>query len=89
MPSTTASRDRADRLRERIAAIRESHAQATVHAQVEHTDRPPESHLAALGVADHLPAAVASQEVNRQLLASVENLLTFVERELEGLRGHG
>lgn len=86
MPSTSASRDRADRLRERIATIRKAHAQATALAQVEHTAGPPESHLAALGVADHLPAAVALQEVNRQLLVAVESLLTFVERELERRR---
>lgn len=83
MPSTTASRDRAARLRQRIATTRKTHSQATALAQVHNTLGPPESHLSALGVADHFPAAVASQNVNRQLLTAVENLLTHVERELD------
>lgn len=48
---------------------------------------PPESHLAALSVADHLSAAVASQEVDQQLLVAVEDLLTHVGHELERYGG--
>lgn len=81
MSSTTASRARADLLRERIATVRKGHARATALAQVQGTVPPPESHLAAFGVADHFPAMVASQEVNRHLLASLANLLTYIERE--------
>lgn len=83
MTSTPASRARSEALTVRIAAVRKAHSQATALAQVHNTPGPPESHLSALGVADHFPAAVASQEVNRQLLAAVKNLLTHVERELD------
>lgn len=84
MTSTTASRARAALLRQRIASVRTAHARATALAQVHGTAAPPESHLAALGVADHFPAVVASQEVNRHLLASLVDLLTYVEREQGG-----
>jgi len=45
------------------------------------TASPPESYLGALG-ALITSLLVASQEVNRHMLAAVENLLTYVEREL-------
>jgi len=41
----------------------------------------PESHLGALG-ALATSLLVASHEVNRHMLAAVQNLLTYVEREL-------
>ncbi|UZJ26271.1 hypothetical protein RHODO2019_07665 [Rhodococcus antarcticus] len=81
MRATAASRARADRLRERIAAVRREHSVATARAQVAGTDHPPYSHLGALGLADHFPAMVQAQDVNRHVLASLEGLLLLIEQE--------
>jgi hypothetical protein len=81
MPSTVASRGCADLLRDLVARVRHEHGQASARALVNGSQRPPDSDLAALGVADHFPVMVAAQDVNRHLLSSVEQLLTTVERE--------
>ena len=82
MPSTAASRQRADLLRERIATARKAHAQAVAHARMFDTPEPPDSYLAALGLADFHVAKVAEQTGNRHEHGAMEQLLTFVEREL-------
>jgi hypothetical protein len=81
MPATAASRARADRLRERIAAIRKAHSVATARARADDTPLPSEVHLGALGVADHFAAMVQAQEVNRHLLSSLKDLLLLIEQE--------
>ncbi|UZJ25892.1 hypothetical protein RHODO2019_05515 [Rhodococcus antarcticus] len=81
MPATAASRARADRLRERIAAIRKEHSVATARARMNGTATPPYSQLGALGVADHFPAMVEAQEVNRHLLGSLGHLLLLIDQE--------
>jgi hypothetical protein len=86
MTASAASRARADRLRERIAAIRKEHSVATARARMNGTEIPPYSQLGALGVADHLPAMVQAQDVNRHLLASLDGLLLLIEQEQERAR---
>jgi hypothetical protein len=81
MSATAASRARADLLRQRIVAIRHEHSVATARAQVAGNAHPPYSHLGALGLADHFPAMVQAQDVNRHLLASLEGLLLLIEQE--------
>jgi hypothetical protein len=81
MPASAASRARADRLRERIAAIRKEHSVATARAMMDGTVAPPYSQLGALGLADHVPAMVQAQDVNRHVLASLEGLLLLIEQE--------
>ncbi|MBC7679383.1 MAG: hypothetical protein H7233_10385 [Pseudorhodobacter sp.] len=81
MPPTVASRARADLLRVRVAAIRAEHSRATARARADDTELPPYSHLGALGLADHFPAMVAAQEVDRHLLAALGNLLLLIEQE--------
>jgi hypothetical protein len=76
-----ASRARADRLRERIAAIRHEHSVATARARMGGTATPPHSQLGALGLADHFPARFQAQDVNRHVLASLEGLLLVIEQE--------
>ena len=81
VPATVASRARADLLRDRIAVIRVGHSKATARARADGTELPPYSHLGALGLADHFPAMVAAQVVNRHLLAALGNLLLLIEQE--------
>ena len=82
MPQTTASRARADLLRKRIATVRKAHSAARARAQALEIDPPPYSHLGVLGIADHFPAMVAAQDVDRHLLGSLEQALLRVEHEL-------
>ena len=88
MPQTTASRDRADLLRNRVATVRKAHsvararARARARAQALEIEPPPYSHLGVLGIADHFPAMVAAQDVDRHLLGSLEQALLRVEHEL-------
>lgn len=80
VPASVASRARADLLRDRIAMIRAEHSQATARARADGTELAPYPHLGALGLADHFPAMVAAQAVNRHLLAAFGDLL-LVEQE--------
>ena len=81
VPSTVASRARADLLRNRIATVRAEHSRATARAWADGTELPQYSHLGALGLADHIPAMIAAQEVDRHLLAALEDLLLLIEQE--------
>ena len=81
MSQTTASRARADLLRERIAAIRREHSVATGRARAAGTPLPADSQLGALSLADHFPAQVAAQEVDRNMLAALSDLLRLIEHE--------
>ncbi len=59
---------------------------ATARAGMDGTETPPSSQLGALGVADHFPAMVEAQDVNRHLIGSLEHLLLLIEQEQERLR---